>query len=321
MRNQINQVVLSAAVALSLGCYGEMSSLSGSPCESDLDCPGTFACIVVGMEGTRSCQALVSDGPLQVNEPGAKPTPSYEQEVKPLLETYCNSCHGPVRTASGVQNMRFDQYEDDADGVAGAKNSARRIRIRTADFRDMPPPSFPAQPTDEERDVLARWEAAGAPLTVDAPAGGAAGGGATGADGGVVVGGGASDGDQVAGGGGGGPVDAGTVPAGPVSFANDVQPIFNTYCVGCHMAGNTKGNLNLTAGLARAELLNVPSLCNGSVSLVKAGDSAGSMLWRKIAGDPTRCNGTMPTSNALQNFDPDAVKVIEKWIAEGAKDN
>ncbi|MGA9519867.1 MAG: hypothetical protein WBV82_00300 [Myxococcaceae bacterium] len=305
---------LSVAAVLLLGgirCIGEVSSLSGSSCMTDLDCPGTYACLVTGLEGARTCQALVFGGPSDPEGP-APGTPYYCEEIKPILDTYCTACHGSNRTASGLQTMRFDQYDNDAEGVLGAKAAALRIRVRTSDFADMPPKTFAQQPSDAERAAVKRWEAAGAPRCEDDPSVGSPDGGEDGGS----IGGGGNDGGTIPVPGG----DAG-VPNGAVSYSKDVQPILNAYCTGCHTAGNPRGNLNLDPGVSRGELLNVPSGCNNQVVNVKAADPQGSMLWRKIMGDPTRCNAVMPTNGALNSFDPEAADVIERWIQQGALNN
>ncbi len=309
MRIELKLILVSVSVLS--GCLGEVSSLSGSTCMSDLECPSAFACVVTGFEGARTCQALHEELPA----PGAPApgTPYYCGEIKTILDTYCVSCHGENRTGSGIQNLRLDQFEDGTDGVQGVKTAAHRIRTSTFDFRTMPPAYHGLKPSEAERDAVKRWEAAGAPRCEDDPGVGSPDGGE---DGGSSDGG--SDGGTT-------PVpDAGMdagVPNTAVSYANDVQPIWNLYCRGCHTSGNTRGNLNLDPGVSRGELLNVPSLCNTSVVNVKAGDPQGSMLWRKITADPARCSGVMPTNGDLQSFDPEAADVITRWIQQGALNN
>lgn len=294
-----------------LACVGEMSSLSGSPCESDLDCPGSFTCAVQGLEGNRTCQPLTSEAPPQVAPPPPEGTPYYCDEVKPLLDGYCNSCHGTNRTPSGVQTMRFDQWTNDDQGVRGAKASAQRIRIRTSDFKDMPPSTSP-QPTDEERETIRRWEHAGAPNCQDNPFPPWDEESAASLDGGTS---GSNDGGTVS------PPTGSDGGSGPISYAQHVQPIWNLYCTGCHNAGTARGNLNLESGVSYAELLNVASACNAGVPLVKAGDANGSMLHRKLVGSGDRCLGVMPPSAALNTFDANAAAVVQQWINEGAKNN
>jgi hypothetical protein len=109
--------------------------------------------------------------------------------------------------------------------------------------------------------------------------------------------------------------DSGTGPtetppaSGPVSFKNDVRPLFVQYgCEGCH--GGTNG----------LWVTSVDSLKKGGVhgAAIVPGNSAGSLLVKKISSTPPfgsrmPLNGT-PMSDAAQS-------VIKKWIDEGAKDN
>jgi mono/diheme cytochrome c family protein len=84
-----------------------------------------------------------------------------------------------------------------------------------------------------------------------------------------------------------------------VSFATDVQPIFNANCVGCHGAN---GGLDLSAGNSYGNLVGVISPNYGTARVV-AGDGLGNV---------------MPPSGSLPN---DTLDVVERWIDEGAEDN
>jgi mono/diheme cytochrome c family protein len=96
-----------------------------------------------------------------------------------------------------------------------------------------------------------------------------------------------------------GRTDAGmTVDAGPpVSFATNIVPIFNTYCVSCHTDRATYSN-------ARARV--VP------------GSPLTSVIYQRISG----IAGTpMPQGGQLSNDDPAATALIERWILQGAPSN
>jgi hypothetical protein len=116
-----------------------------------------------------------------------------------------------------------------------------------------------------------------------------------------------------------------------VSYARNVQPIFNATCAtaGCH-AGPTvvaSGNLDLSASVSFANLVNHDSSAGcasvvPSVPRVKPGDTIGSMLWRKVAADPTRCFAPMPFgTSGLIHTSPNDFSTIEKWIQQGAVNN
>jgi hypothetical protein len=95
----------------------------------------------------------------------------------------------------------------------------------------------------------------------------------------------------------------------PVSFKNDVTPIFVTYgCDGCH--GGTSG----------LWVSSVDSLKKGGLhgAAIIPGNSAASLLIKKISPTPPfgsrmPLGGTAVSANAQQT--------IARWIDEGAKDN
>lgn len=99
----------------------------------------------------------------------------------------------------------------------------------------------------------------------------------------------------------------------PVSYADDVQPIWSAHCTGCH--GGTAG-LELGAPDSRANLVGVASANWGGV-LVVAGDPAASILYRKLTGDGG-VGDRMPQGGALGAGD---IETVRRWIAEGAPDN
>src|SRR5262249_38254745 len=71
-----------------------------------------------------------------------------------------------------------------------------------------------------------------------------------------------------------------------VSFAQDIQPIFDSRCTNCHNGTLLRGQLNLTSPGAYSQLVDVPTSPSCSavvpdVPRVKPGDKEGSMLWRK----------------------------------------
>jgi CHRD domain-containing protein len=96
-------------------------------------------------------------------------------------------------------------------------------------------------------------------------------------------------------------------PSPGISFALDVQPIFNTSCAisACHVTGST-APMSLEAGSSFASLVN----------LVVPGNSATSYLLRRLNGDILP---RMPLNRApLSATDLD---LIRKWIDTGALNN
>jgi hypothetical protein len=116
--------------------------------------------------------------------------------------------------------------------------------------------------------------------------------------------------------------------AGPlVSFANDIQPIFDARCGFCHDAVSLRGGLDLTAGSSFANLVDQPTSAGcmetapGSVRVV-AFDPQSSMLWLKTRPDDSRCGSPMPFgTGGLGLIAPDEFALIETWISQGALDN
>jgi len=112
-----------------------------------------------------------------------------------------------------------------------------------------------------------------------------------------------------------------------VSFANDIQPIFDNRCVRCHNADLMFGGLNLSACSSYANLVCQPTspACRmtvpDSIRIVPA-DPESSMLWLKTRPDDRRCGVPMPRgTDGLGVIAPDEFLLIETWILQGAQNN
>ena len=116
----------------------------------------------------------------------------------------------------------------------------------------------------------------------------------------------------VTGGGGGGAT---------VSFAAQIQPIFNDNCAlaGCHAAGSGAGGLVLAEGQAYGNTVNVPSSEQPSLFRVKPGSPDDSYLVRKIRGDSSISGGRMPLNRPP--LDDSLINLIVTWVSEGAQNN
>ena len=92
-----------------------------------------------------------------------------------------------------------------------------------------------------------------------------------------------------------------------MSFANDIQPIFNKSCnsSGCHNAGGKAPNLSISSAYA--------SLNAGGY--LKAGDADNSLLilWMNGKKSPVMPLGAAPDANNTAK--------IYAWINQGAKNN
>src|SRR5437016_492314 len=99
----------------------------------------------------------------------------------------------------------------------------------------------------------------------------------------------------------------GESPAKPVSYSGDLVPVFKRSCTGCHDPGNLKGELDLTTyeGLAKG---------GKHGHAFEAGAQEKSRIVEAVSGDEP----SMPKEgDPLTSVE---VRLLERWIAEGAKD-
>ena len=88
-----------------------------------------------------------------------------------------------------------------------------------------------------------------------------------------------------------------------VDYKNEIEPIFYSYCSGCHTGGGSSGGQDLSsyAALMRG---------GNSGPTILPGDHQSSLLWRRIN------DGSMPPSS--NDVPLSKVELIGKWINEGA---
>jgi mono/diheme cytochrome c family protein len=101
---------------------------------------------------------------------------------------------------------------------------------------------------------------------------------------------------------------------GPVSFAEDVQPIFDSRCTGCHGEGGN-GGLDLRSPQSYANLVDAGSPNYGAKRVVP-GDPDASVLVDKISGGGRYGSRMPPTGSALSAAQ---ISTIRTWVAEGAE--
>lgn len=96
--------------------------------------------------------------------------------------------------------------------------------------------------------------------------------------------------------------------------------VFTPRCSICHAGGSAAlpAALNLTAGNAYANLVNVGSLQSPGTMRVAPGDAANSYLIRKLEG-ANIAGSRMPLGGPF--LDADTMARIKSWIANGAPDN
>jgi hypothetical protein len=119
------------------------------------------------------------------------------------------------------------------------------------------------------------------------------------------------------------PPQPGVFPSQGVSFANHIQAIFDTYCIGCHTTGRFGGFMPLTLGVSYANLVNVQAVQSLSGTRVIPGDSTNSVLYKRVTGIglPDQ-NLRMPQGGPfLDTLNPSALPAIKAWIDEGALNN
>ncbi len=102
-----------------------------------------------------------------------------------------------------------------------------------------------------------------------------------------------------------------------VSYTQDIDPIFKTACISCHISETGEnGNLNLSG----YSTLMAGDSYNGPV--VIPGDADHSLLYEAVSKpteEQSRLSGRMPFGlNPLSTIQ---INQIEDWINEGAKDN
>lgn len=100
------------------------------------------------------------------------------------------------------------------------------------------------------------------------------------------------------------------------TLAADIQPIFNTYCTGCH---GSNGNLSLSIGNSASNLIQTTSSgCSGRLR-VKAGDPriTSSFLIDKLTSN-SPCGGGIKMTGSPTAITQTEIDAIINWVAGGA---
>ncbi len=126
----------------------------------------------------------------------------------------------------------------------------------------------------------------------------------------------------------GGSVGAGTGPSGSppssITFGGVIQPLFTQNCAfatGCHAGPNSQEGMDLSAGLAYANTVNVSSMQVPRLVRVQPGNSDSSYLVLKIEGSAGLVGGMgtrMPLGGSLTQGQIDTVRT---WVDGGAPNN
>ena len=99
----------------------------------------------------------------------------------------------------------------------------------------------------------------------------------------------------------------------PVSYAAQIQPIFDVNCLGCHGPGGNAG-LDLSPAVSYANLVGENAQASAGIRVV-AGDAASSVLYLRLTGDGL---GLMPPAGDLGTA---TTELVQRWIDEGAEEN
>lgn len=109
-----------------------------------------------------------------------------------------------------------------------------------------------------------------------------------------------------------------------VSFASDIQPIFSNNCAfsGCHGGSSPAMGMNLSAGMAYANIVNVPSGELPSMDRIEPGQPDLSYLIHKIQGTQLDVGGSglqMPRGGTP--LSQATIDLIRLWVTQGAQEN
>ena len=118
------------------------------------------------------------------------------------------------------------------------------------------------------------------------------------------------------GGSGGG---AGGTVTPPEATLDAVQAsVLTPYCAvsGCHVGSGAPFGLDLSAGEAYGNLVDVPSAEMPAVDRVEPGDPASSYLIWKVTADPRITGDPMPALR--EPLSAARIQLITDWIADGA---
>lgn len=93
-----------------------------------------------------------------------------------------------------------------------------------------------------------------------------------------------------------------------VSYARDVQPVFNAKCSACHPVSFPQ--LDLSPGRSYAELVRVPAVGNRAFLRVVPGKPE--LSWLLIHPKDRQVRGLLSAEE---------IQLITRWIRDGAPDN
>jgi hypothetical protein len=108
---------------------------------------------------------------------------------------------------------------------------------------------------------------------------------------------------------------SGPIPGLQPTLASIQDNVFTPICTGCHSGAGAPQGLQLTAGNSAANLINVQSPQDPSLTRVIPGDPDHSLLIQKLEGTQT-VGQRMPRGGPF--LDQSTIDVIRQWITNGA---
>ena len=112
-----------------------------------------------------------------------------------------------------------------------------------------------------------------------------------------------------------------------IEYGASIQGLFDNFngmnngCVDCHFSpdlGTPSGNLDLSAGVSWAHLLNVASAEDAGLVYVVPGQPEQSLLFQKVNCDTPGVGARMPLGGYGGGLSAQQQALIYDWIAEGA---
>lgn len=192
----------------------------------------------------------------------------FKQSVEPIIVSSCakSSCHDAASHVEGYNLSDYNSIMNSGDGVIPFKpNSTKIYKVLSASGEDRMPPIPAPSLTANQKEAIRKWIAEGA-VNSDCP-------------------------------------NMGCDTTSNISFTNQVWPLINNNCTGCHNASTQSGNVDLST----YDLISYYSTQTRNNIPILMG-----VLKNQSGFRP------MPTSGPL---DACSIRTIELWIEQGKLNN
>lgn len=204
--------------------------------------------------------------PAQDGVPCDPDTVYFENDILPLLSSTCaiSGCHDAATAEDGVQLTDYFNIISTGDvrAIEPDKSDLYEVITETDPDKVMPRPSSGLTLTQEQKNMIYDWIMQGAKNN-------------------------------------GCNEDYGKCDTTNMSFANDIQPIINLNCLGCHSGSNVSGGV---------ELDDHPGVHTVALS-------------GQLLGAITHSQGYKPMPNGQPKLPDCKIAKIRNWINDGAQNN